>query len=149
MMWAIFCLGLLEMLILHFVIVQIWPRIAIFLSMLSGLSMLWIFVVIRSFKTYPVVLAEGRLILRCGRLKSVDIAVTNIAGFRTIWPSDMLKADGVLNLSLITYPNIIIDVRQPILSYRFKRERRINSIAHRIDDLPSFIAALSRQRNVD
>jgi hypothetical protein len=149
MMWVLFCIGLLETLVLHFVIAQIWPRFGIFLSLLSGSSVLWIFFIIRSLKTHPVLLSDGRLVMRCGTLKSIDIAVDTIVGMRKEWPSGALNANGILNLSLIAYPNIIIDVHPPIISYRFRRERRIHAVAHRFDDLPAFVAALSRQRNSD
>lgn len=149
LMWVFFSLGLIETAVVHFVVSQIWPRIGLFLSLLSGSSLLWIFFVIRSLRTHPVLIANGRLIMRCGTLKSIDIALDNIAAIRTEWESDALKVDGVLNLSLIAYPNVIVDLIQPKESRRFGRERQVRSVAHRFDDLPAFVAALTCERNID
>lgn len=43
------------------------------------------------------------------------------------------------NLALIAYPNVMIDLRQPVVSGR----RTITTVAHRMDDLPGFLTALN------
>ena len=65
-----------------------------------------------------------------------------VAGFRENWTSAELKARGVSNLALIAYPNIWIDLAEPIVG----RRGPIRAIAHKFDDPIGFRSAVEGAR---
>ena len=75
--------------------------------------------------------------LRAGRLKAVDVPLDQIAEIRTQWVGEELKARDAVNLALIAYPNIVVELRSPIRA----RRRLIQRIGHRFDDPSAFQAA--------
>jgi hypothetical protein len=147
MMWVFFALALLEMIVVHFFVGLFWPWVAIALSLVSLAGVVWIGPVIASFKNRPVAIADDALTMRCGTLKSLTVQLDNIAGYRTEWTGDAVRAPSLLNLALIAYPNIIVDLRTPAVGRVAGRNRTVVSIAHRFDDLPLFTAALDRMIN--
>ncbi len=147
MMWVFFSLALLEMIVVHFFVGLFWPWTAIALSLVSLTGVVWIGWVIASFQTMPVFIADGALTMRCGTLKSLTVPLDNIAGYRTEWAGDDIRSPSLLNLALIAYPNIVVDLRTLALGRVAGRNRMVASIAHRFDDLPLFMAALDRVTN--
>lgn len=139
MMWVFVVLASIEMLVVHLVVVMIDWRVALVLSLLSLSTVIWIVMLIRSFRRYPVELDDARVLMRAGKLKSVEIARANIAGVRRHFTGDEIKQPGVAKLSLIAYPNVLIALREPVIG---ARGRKVTAVAHKLDDPDAFFAAL-------
>jgi hypothetical protein len=50
----------------------------------------------------------------------------------------VLKSRSVLNLALIAYPNVIVDLKSPVLTGRGRFTRSISAVAHKFDDPAAF-----------
>ena len=92
---------------------------------------------IRSLKRHPVLIADGEVRFRLGRLRDVPVPIERIANLRTSWPAGFHKRAKVLNLALLSYPNILVELREPLPGRRPRW-----AIAHRLDDPGAFAAAL-------
>jgi hypothetical protein len=128
-------LSLVEMLVVHLLVAHWWPRMALLLSLLSAAGLVWLVRLIRSFRALPVTVADGVLTMRVGTLRSVAIPVATIAGLRGDWSADSLKQPGVVNLGLLAYPNIVVDLAPPLAG---RRGRAVTAVAHRLDDPDAF-----------
>lgn len=139
MLWVLIGLSAIELGVVH-ALLAFWNGwVALVVSLLTASGMIWLIALVRSMPRLPVLLDAERLVLRVGFLRRFDILLGNIAGVRTSWESRVEKAKTVSNLALIAYPNVMIDLRQPIVSGR----RTITTVAHRMDDLPGFLVALN------
>jgi len=140
MMWVLFGLAVIEAAVMH-LLVALWnPLVALALSVLSLAMVVWLVLLIRSFRTYPVLIGEGALVWRCGTLRSVTVPLESIEGLRSAWDNALVKDRATLNLALIAWPNIVLDLREPLMLGR----RRIERLAHKLDDREAFVAALAR-----
>ncbi len=140
MMWVLFALVLIETAVVH-LLVALWsPVVALILSLGSVAAVIWLVSLIRSFRARPVRIADGRLHWPAGRLRALEIDVKQIAGLRSEWDADLLKARTCFNAALIAYPNIVIELTAPVAMGR----RQVERIAHKLDDREAFVAALSR-----
>jgi hypothetical protein len=139
MLWVFVALATLELFVVHF-LVSIWSvRAALALSALTVASMLWFVWLIRSFRRLPVLLDEAELLMRSGGMASMRVGLSSVAGVRAHFPSETLKSRAVLNLAMLSYPNVIVDLVEPIRRGR----RSIQYIAHRLDDPAAFVAAIN------
>jgi hypothetical protein len=140
MMWAFLVLASLELLVGH-VLISLWSvPVALVLSALTLATIVWLVLLIRSFRRLPVLLDEEGLLMRSGNLTAVRLPIDQIAAVRGDFPSEALKSRAVLNLAMMSYPNVLIDLKAPIARGR----RTISHVAHRLDDPSGFIAALRR-----
>jgi len=140
MMWVLFGLAVIEAAVMH-LLVALWnPWVALALSVLSLAMVVWLVLLIRSFRTHPVLIGEGALVWRCGTLRSVTVPLESIGDFRSAWDNALVKDRATLNLALIAWPNIVLDLREPLMLGR----RRIERLAHKLDDREAFVAALAR-----
>ncbi len=114
MMWVLFALSLLELLAIHLFVALKWPLIGWPLTIISGLGAVAILFWIRSFRTHPHALSDGRLHLRFGSLKAIDLDLSNIARVRRGWEQGALEGRGIVNLAGIAYPNRCIELCRPI-----------------------------------
>ncbi|MEM1131801.1 MAG: hypothetical protein AAGH53_02570 [Pseudomonadota bacterium] len=148
MIWVILALSAIELLVVHFLLSfwNIW--VAYVATALTFISMIWLVRFLLSMPKKPVILSPKEVVMRVGTAKELIIARSNIAGLRESWTGDDLKAKGLVNMALLAYPNIIIDLEQPIMEQRLFRSKQVNAIAHRLDDLPSFHAALNNDRTL-
>lgn len=142
MMWVLVALAGIELLVAHFLLALWWPRVALLVSALTLPAVLWLIGLIMSFKRLPVLIVEGHLIMRAGRLREHRIPFDVIAGFREHWTAAELKARGISNLALIAYPNIWIDLTEPIAG----RRGTTSAVAHRLDDPIAFRSAVENAR---
>ncbi len=140
-MWAFACLVTLELFIVHLLVRLLWSHAAAWiLSALSLATLVWLVLLIRSLKRLPVLVDDTGVTMRVGTLKSVRIPAGHIAALRTAWPREELKQRGVLNLGLINYPNVMLDLDPPLPG----RRRSLKAVAHRLDDPAAFAAAVQR-----
>ena len=140
-MWAFACLMAVELVVVHLLVSALWSRTAaMILSALSLGALAWTIAFIRSLKRLPVLVDEGGVTMRLGSLKSVRVSRDRVAGVHTACPAEALKHRAVLNLALINYPNVMLDLDPPLVV----RRRSLRAIAHRLDDPSGFVAAISR-----
>ena len=140
-MWAFACIMTVELIVAHLLVSALWSRTAAaILSTLSLMVLAWTVSFIFSLKRLPVVVAGDEVTMRVGRLKSLAVPLGAIAGVRTAWPSEALKQRAVLNLALINYPNVMLDLDPPLVT----RRRTLRAIAHRLDDPAGFVAAIGK-----
>lgn len=142
MMWVLVALAGTELLVVHFLLALWRPWVALIVSMLTLPAVIWLIGVILSFKRLPVLIEGDRLVIRVGRLRGHCIPLRAIAGFREHWTAAELKARGISNLALIAYPNIWIDLAEPIVG----RRGPIRAVAHKLDDPIVFRTALENAR---
>jgi hypothetical protein len=140
-MWAFACIMAVELVVIHLLVSALWSRTAAaILSILSLAALVWTIAFIRSLKRLPVLIDAERVTMRLGFLKSVRVPLDRVAGVRTAWPGEALKQRAVLNLALINYPNVMLDLDPPLLT----RRRSVDAVAHRLDDPSGFAAAIGR-----
>jgi hypothetical protein len=70
----------------------------------------------------------------------VIVPLAQVAGVRQSFPSAALKEPGVVNLALIAYPNVLLDVEPPLEL----RSSKARSIADRLEEPAAFARALER-----
>ncbi|MEO7169447.1 MAG: hypothetical protein ABIY39_03645 [Sphingomonas sp.] len=139
-------LAVTEMLVVHLVVVAAWGWLAALVFGIIDLSLVVTLVgLIRSFRRLPVLIRDGRLTMRAGWLKMVTIEIDQIAGFRPQWDAAAIRQRDLLNLALLAWPNVVLDLKQPIPLGR----RRISAIAHKLDEPATFHAALAALRQGD
>lgn len=138
-MWVFFGLAVIELLVVH-LLLGLWrPRVAIIVSIVSASGLLWIAMLIRSFRRLPVRIADGRLVMRAGTLRGVSVPLDQVAGLRASWDAAAVKDRSMLNLALIAWPNVVVDLTSPLPG-----RRAVTAIAHRLDDPDAFAAAVER-----
>lgn len=145
MMGVLAGLIVIEGAVLHLLVALLWsPWAALILSLPSLLALGWLVMLIRSLRTRPVEIGEGVLVWRCGTLRSVTVPLARIAGLRAGWDRPLVRDRATLNLALIAWPNVVLELAEPILLGR----RRITRLAHKLDDRDAFVAARSRLRQM-
>ena len=138
MLWVFVALASIELIVDQLLIAH-WSRpVALALSVLTFGSVAWLIGVIRSFRRLPVIVTPDTLVMRAGSFVGATVPLASVAGLREHWDAAALKRRGVLKLSLIAYPNVIVDLRRPVRAGR----REITAFAHRLDDPAGFARAL-------
>jgi len=141
LLWVFAFIMAAELLVTHLLVSALWSGTAAFIfSAISLAALLWTLFFIRALKRRPVLVDADGVTMRVGSLGSVRVPAGSIAGLRTSWPREALKQRGVLNLALINYPNVMLDLDPPLPA----RKRPLTAIAHRLDDPAGFAAAVAR-----
>lgn len=139
MLWMLVAIGTVELLVTHFLIMMWWPSFAIVFSVVTLIALAWLVRGILSFGRLPVLLAEDRIVMRAGTLREVVVPLASVKLLPTVWTAESVKQRGVVNLALIAYPNVVIELDPPIPGKRAP----ITAVAHRLDDPVGFTAALN------
>ena len=143
LLWVFACLMTVELAIVHIFVSALWSvTAALVLSALSLATLVWIVLLIRSLKRLPVLVDAAGVTMRAGSLRSLFVPRERIAGVRSAWPRELLKQRSVLNLALMNYPNVMLDLAPPMPA----RSRNLIAVAHRVDDPSAFVAAVERLR---
>jgi len=141
-MWAFACIMAVELFVTH-LLVSLWSGTAAWIFSAATVAMLaWIVLLIRSFSRLPVRVDKNGVLMRLGLLKALHVPASRIAGIRSHWPSGAHARRGVLNLAMINYPNVMLDLDPPLETRAGKRP--IIAVALRLDDGPGFAAAVTR-----
>lgn len=140
MMGVLLGLALVEMFVVHIVAVALWRwTVAIALGVIDLSMVVWLVLLIRSFRRLPVTISDGQLTMRAGNLRSIKVPFAAIVGLRDHWDAAALKQPGVVNLALAAWPSVVVDLRAPIA---VRRGKLVTAIAHKLDDPAAFRAAL-------
>ncbi len=141
MIWMLVACGTVELIVTH-ALIAFWKReVALALSLLTLCALGWLVRGIMLMKGRPVLLGEGRLLMRSGSIACVDIPLEAVEGLRPSLDTGETKRRTVLNLALLAYPNTVVDLNAPLPG-----RRGITTIAHRLDDPAAFASALERLR---
>ncbi|NYT39917.1 hypothetical protein HZY97_04055 [Sphingomonas sp. R-74633] len=142
MMWVFAGIAGLELVIVHFLL-ALWDwRVALAVTLVSLAGVTWLVRAIRSFRTMPVTLDSEQVAFRAGHIAALEVPVASVSAVRTQWAGPEVKRRDVLNLGLIAYPNVLVELSEPVQ----RRRRAIRAVAHRFDDPAAFIAALEAAR---
>ncbi len=142
MMWVLLALSFIELFVVHFLISFFYPTAAIIISIITVISIGWLIRFLLSMKKLPVRLGPEQLVLCLGNTVKIVVDRDNIAGTRDSWSDKSLKKDKVLRLSLLAYPNLVLDLKEPVTYTYCWKKRSTMSIAHRLDDIDAFHRAL-------
>ncbi len=141
MVWMLVACGTVELLVTHALIAFWYPTAALIVSLLTLGGLAWLVRGLLLMKHRPVLLGHGRLVLQVGTIRRIDVALDAVAGIRPSIDMQAVKRRSVLNLALLAYPNMVIDLVAPLPG-----RRGIVTIAHRLDDPAAFATALERLR---
>jgi hypothetical protein len=134
-------LAIVEMLVVHLVVVALlgWSAAIVIgaIDLVAVLSLIWL---LRSFRRRPVTLADGVLMLHAGYLQSITVPIGQIAGLRATWDAAAIRDRRLLNLALIAWPSVVIDLKAPIV---LRHGRQVQAVAHKLDDPAAFHAAIA------
>jgi hypothetical protein len=144
MMWAFFGIAVIELIVVHALLANWYPRVAAVLFVATLATIIWLGVGIRSLRMQPSVIDGDDLVMRAGRFESIRVRLSDIASITGEPAAEAIKAEGVRNLALIAHPNVLVSLSQPLSRRMLGRERIVHAIAHRFDDAPAFIAVLSQ-----
>jgi hypothetical protein len=140
-MWVFVALAAIELFVVHF-LVSIWSvTAALILSVLTLAAMAWLVALVLSFKRRPVIVERGVLLFRTGTLMSMRVDPADVAAVRRDFSSEALKRRGVLDFAMLSYPNILVELRRPV---QRGRKRPVDGLAHCLDDPDGFAVALNR-----
>ena len=142
MMWVLVSIGTVELLVTHLLVALWHPTVAILLSIVTVGSLAWLVRGILAFDRRPVLVFDDRVVIRVGSLHEVIVPRSSIGAVRTQLDGAVPKGRGVLKLSLISYPNVVIELDPPIPG----RLSPIATILHRLDDPAAFAATLNAVR---
>ncbi len=135
-------LAIVETLVVHLVVFAAWGwKVAAVLGAIDLSAIVTLIRLLRSFKRLPVTIEGRRVTLHAGTLRRIAIDADNIAGLRADFDRAAIKRRGVANLALIAWPNVLIELREPI---EVRRRRIISHVAHRLDDPAAFHAGVAR-----
>ena len=138
------CVAGLELVVVH-VLVSTWSGwAALVLSLISLSGLIWIVQTIRSFKIMPIIVGSDVLAFRTGRLMCLDVPFDNVSELRAEPTQHQLRQPGIFKMSLLAYPNILLELRTPQLASHAGRKRMVRAVAHRVDDPTGFIRVVSR-----
>lgn len=141
MLWALIGLAAAEACLVHLLVALLWSGwAALVLSVPTIAGVVWLLRLIRSFGRLPVTVSAHEVVMRAGCLRAVRFAPAAVAGIEDDVRAKTLKDRGVLRLSLLAHPNLLVRLHTPVALGR----RRIDRVAHRLDDPRAFRTALGR-----
>lgn len=141
MMWAFVSVALVEAAVVHLLVMLWHPWLAVALSVASLVAVVSIVRLIRSFDRLPVVITDDTLTMRSGTLRGVATPLANVRRCRDGWSAQTLKERDVLKLSLLAYPNVVVDLCEPVVVGR----RTVSAVAHRLERPDVFRTELARR----
>lgn len=141
LVWLMLGLSSIELIVVHLMVGSLVGRVpALILSAVTVVIVGWLVIGVASMRRLPVQLDAELLIMRAGLLKRVDIPTASIAGVRSDWGGASLKNGGTVNLALIAYPNVLVDLDPPLQ----RRRRSVHAVGHRLSDPAAFTRAIDR-----
>ncbi len=146
MLITIVVLQVIELSVVHFLLMLWSPTVAWVLFALSVWGVVWTLALIKSFRIYPVLVTGDHVRVRSGMIHDFAVPLSAIADVKRAFTSEELEAKSVLNLAILSAPNISLRLAQPItIPSFFGGEREITGVALRLDDSAAFLAELKRQ----
>ncbi|KWV94969.1 hypothetical protein [Erythrobacter sp. AP23] len=146
MIYVFLALQAIELAVMHFLLMQWNATVAWIWFGLGIASGLWIIGLAQGFRLHPVLLTDEGLRVRSGIMVDVLVPYAAIAGVVPSVDAEQVKAKDTLNHAVLSWPNVMLELDQPIIVRPLiGAERKIVRIALRIDDSAAFLAALEER----
>lgn len=142
-LWAFFCLAVVEALGVH-LLVGLWkPSLGWVIFIISDISLLYLLGLICSLRRMPVTIDDQDVRIRAGILYDFRVPLASIINASIAFPSSDVKRPGTIKTSLMTFPNIMLEVFPPIPSPKpLGLGEPVHHVAMALDDKVAFINAL-------
>ncbi|MBO0931106.1 hypothetical protein [Fibrella aquatilis] len=130
--------GLIEAAAMHVVLAHWWPTVAFWATLASLYSCLIVLAIINAIRKRPSFCTETALHLRLDIRWQVIIARTSIIAITPI-SEKPAKQPGLLNASLLTAPNVLITLREPVVvTGMYGLSRTVKQVSLFVDDRTEF-----------
>ncbi|MEL6528894.1 MAG: hypothetical protein AAFQ27_02975 [Pseudomonadota bacterium] len=145
MIASILVLQVLEMSVVHLLLMVWAPTFAWIMLGLSAWGVIWTIALLKSFRINPVLVDEMSVRVRSGMIHDVIIPKDCIASFQTAFSSEELNDKSVLNLAILSAPNVGLRFVRPVpIPTRFGGTRMLRGVALRLDDSAGFLSELEQ-----
>jgi len=148
LMGALVFVSLIEMIAIHFLLVQYYETVALVLLVLSIYSVLFLLGYTFSVIKRPVLLDEQHLEIRLGIMWQSRVALADIAEVRKLSESETLSKD-VINLAkpMLNTANLIVKLKSPAqLEGLYGMQKDKLAIAFYIDEPDHLISSINSYR---
>jgi hypothetical protein len=147
MLGVFLVLQLIELAVMHMLLMLWSPRLAWVLLVLSGWGVVWMFALLKSLRLNPVLLTANGVRVRAGFLIDVLVPYAQIKGVRGPSGADEVKAKTTLNAAIFSWPEIVMELSEPLAVPGFLgRDRTISKVAMKLDDATAFHEQLGKLR---
>jgi hypothetical protein len=141
-----FGLGIFETAALHVVVHHWTPRGAWLLTGVSVLGLLLIGGIASTLRLKPAVVTATEIVLSFGILTSIRAPIAAVSDINAS-PSTLAKSRGLLRMSLMQPPNVLVEFARPIrANILYLGSRPIRSVAAHLDSPAEFIGAVNKRR---
>lgn len=146
MIYAFLVLQVIELVVMHFLLMQWNMTVAWIWFALGVAGVLWIIGLAQGFRIHPLLLTDEGLRVRSGLMVDVLVPFDGIAGFVTSLSAERVNSSGTLNQAVLSWPNVMIDLERPIrVEPMIGAARSVETIALRVDDSAAFTATLGQR----
>ena len=149
-MLAVFlALQLIELSVVHFLVMMWNPTVAWVLLAISVWGAIWILALLKSLRLKPVLLTEEGMRVRAGFLIDTTVPYAAIREVRGPLGSDEVKAKTTLNAAIFSWPEIVLELREPLsVPGLFGSSRLIDKVAFKLDEPAGFHALIEQRLSV-
>lgn len=146
LLYALLVLQAIELGVTHLLLWH-WSPTAAWIALAASVGgLLWLIGLAQGFRIHPVLLTDAGLRVRSGVLLDVTVPYAGLRGPVTDFDAAQVKARDTLNQALLSWPNVMLDLAEPLtLRPAIGGERQVRRIALRIDDSAAFLAALDAE----
>ncbi len=138
--------GLIEAVAMHFLLAVWWPTMAFWVTAASLYGCLMILAIINTTRKRPSFLTQTTLHLRLDMRWQAVILLDNVASVSAIFEKPT-KRTGLLNAALVTAPNVLIMLHEPVqITGIYGLSRTTTQICLFVDDRSGFINSTQLQR---
>jgi len=146
MIGAMLALQLIELGVVHLLLMLWNPFLAWIMLGLSLWGLTWTVALLKSFRIKPVLLGGKSVRVRSGLLYDFEIPINCIADFHTGFTRGELDDRRVLNLAILSSPNISLRLADLIVVRTvFGTKKEIRGVALRLDDHAGFATEIGRR----
>ncbi|MBD2841851.1 hypothetical protein [Erythrobacter rubeus] len=138
-------LQVIELGVVHLLLMLWNPVVAWIVFGLSMWGLIWTIALLKSFRINPVLVAPGAVRVRSGMIYDFVVPVGSIAETRSAFSSGELERKDVINLAIMSSPNVSLRFSEPVMIRTFTGgQRPISGVALRLDESAEFLAELDR-----
>lgn len=134
----------IEAIPLHFLVRGWSPRVAWTLTALSAFGFVWLLGLLRSIQLRPILVGDGRVVVRSGIRWTIDIPVDAVAAIERPRATLPRSAPHLLRASLAAQPNVLLCLDRSLVARgMYGLSHEATSVALTVDDRAGFLAALN------
>ena len=114
---------------------------------LSVWGLIWTTALLKSFRIKPVLIGSDTVRVRSGMIYDFEIPIDRISTEKTAFTSEELNDKSVLNLAILSSPNVSLRFTEPVaIPTFFGRTKEISGVGLRLDQSSVFLEELALQR---